>query len=166
MLSCPVLFQTVYRDRNGLSPASLSMFIPTVNFKLSTVNCPSSVTSVLNSSSPHFKLRNQQLTTNNPKLCFLGFLSALCELCGEQIVFLNPYSRLFRPLCLRASVANPIFSVSCSLFAVSLRLPKKSTPLESTKSSLFFQITRGGGYSRSYAFSQVAGHRSRLHRSP
>jgi hypothetical protein len=56
-------------------------------------------------------------------------------------------------------VANPIFSSACRLcvsvslwqtpcsqhFAASLSLPKKATPLQSSKSSLFFGNTRGGG---------------------
>ena len=43
------------------------------------------------------------------------------------------------------SLCNSLQPFCFHTFAASLTSPKKSTPLESNKSSLFFKITRGGG---------------------
>src|SRR5260370_10395537 len=65
---------------------------------------------------------------------------------------LTPVSPL-RPLCsdlsalcvaLLPAFVSCVFSIACSLFCRSLPLPKNSTPLKSTKSSLFSQNTRVG----------------------
>src|SRR5216684_2325434 len=62
--------------------------------------------------------------------------------CANPILSLSPP---WRDLCvLRVSVANPIFSAACRLFCLSLPSSKKSTPLQSSKSSLFLQNTGVG----------------------
>ena len=53
----------------------------------------------------------------------------------------------FSTLCLCASMANPMFSAVCSLFALSLRSFPHNFPLFSITCSLFFENTRVGGTS-------------------
>src|SRR5882762_4702325 len=64
---------------------------------------------------------------------------------GVDVPHQHPYSTLRRLLCLSVSVANPVFSETCSLFGVSLPSFPHSLPLFSRACSLFLQNTRGGG---------------------
>src|SRR5260370_16223295 len=75
----------------------------------------------------------------------------------------TPPASLFKtspPQCLSLSVANPVFSETCSLFGVSLPSFPHSLPLFSRACSLFLQNTRGGGVAATFLG------RPSLHKSP
>jgi len=79
-------------------------------------------------------------------------------LTGQLLYFQNrPHARVSSPAShprlLHLCVSVSLWQTPCSqYFAASLASPKKSTPLQSSKSSLFLQNTRGGGIPENPSF--------------
>jgi hypothetical protein len=154
----PCLPSSVRRNAN-ISPRSSGFFSP-----LATHHSPLPV-------AEHFASRvfiNLQIPLFPPSICNPPVISRLQIPLFATPLFSHRYKTpggvggsdfQFSPRCLCASVANPMFSAVCRLFALSLRSFPHSFPLFSTAWSLFSQNTRGWGVSSaSTAKTKTKGH--------